>query len=493
LWKFRHSRERNKKKKKKDFFLFQTHSDTVVGRSFESLDEVAILSESKALISNIQEVCGLPSPTMAALLLRTHEWNKERLIERWMEDSAAVLKKAGISSGDLVTKPKKLAAKLECPICLDDTTNENSYALGCGHRYCTPCWTRYLTTALQSAHTAVSTRCPFPKCGALVHDDAFRQHLSKQDYARYEQFVRRSFVDSNPKAKWCPAPGCSRAVRVDAASRRAAVRCSCGLSFCFSCCDGDIGDHSPATCADVEAWLSKASSESENLTWLAANTKKCPKCSAFIEKNGGCMHMTCSKAGCGFEFCWLCRGSWKEHGSATGGYYKCNKYEKNKDAADKEEAQQRQAKTELEHYMFYYHRYESHRNARRVADTQRVQCAEKEAAVLAKFGVRSADTKFMLEAVEQLLHCRRILEYSYMYGYYLSAKQGAERNLFEYLQEDVEKHTNELSEQYERDLRDLPDYAAFMAWKERVTNLTRVCGKFVANFCSGVERGLTSQ
>jgi hypothetical protein len=61
------------------------------------------------------------------------------------------------------------------------------------------------------------------------------------------------------------------------------------------------------------------------------------------------------------------------------------------------------------------------------------------------------------------------------------------------LQEDVEKHTNELSEQYERDLRDLPDYAAFMAWKERVTNLTRVCGKFVANFCSGVERGLTAQ
>lgn len=477
--------------------------------------------ESVALIKNIQEVCGLPSATVAALLLRTHEWNKERLIERWMEDSAAVLKKAGICANDVATSSanttttttttesapstgKRSLSKSkdkssssgstssECPICLESVSAKNSYALSCGHRYCTACWKQYLSTALQSARTATGTRCPWPKCGALVHDDAFRLHLSKSEYARYEMFVRRAFVDTNPKAKWCPAAGCTRAVRVESAARRSAVQCGgCGLRFCFACADADLGDHSPATCADVEQWMRKASSESENLTWLAANTKKCPKCASFIEKNGGCMHMTCTKAGCGFEFCWLCRGSWKEHGSATGGYYKCNKYEKNKDAS-KEEQQARAAKTELEHYMFYYHRYESHRNARKVADQQRISCAEKEAAVLAKFGVRSADTKFMLEAVEQLLRCRRILEFSYIYGYYLSSKQGAERNLFEYLQEDVEKHTNELSEQYERELRNLEDYAAFMAWKERVTNLTRVSGKFVDNFCDGVAKGLVS-
>jgi ariadne-1 len=475
------------------------------------------MSESRALIAHIQEVCGVPSATVAALLLRTHEWNKERLIERWMDDSDAVLKKAGISPNDLLSttsssssssKPKRSLAKSkdkgaskdksasqvdaasDCPICYETLTAANSYALSCQHRYCVTCWKQYLSTALQSARSAIGTRCPFPKCGALVHDEAFRLHLGKPEYERYEMFVRRAFVDTNPKAKWCPAAGCTRAVRVESVMRRSAVQCGgCGLRFCFRCCDADLGDHSPATCADVEAWMRKASSESENLTWLAANTKKCPKCASFIEKNGGCMHMTCTKAGCGFEFCWLCRGSWKEHGSATGGYYKCNKYEKNKDV-DKDEQQARQAKTELEHYMFYYHRYESHRNARKVAKQQRTTCAEKEAAILAKFGVRSADTKFMLEAVEQLLRCRRILEFSYVYGYFLSSKQGAERNLFEYLQEDVEKHTNELSEQYE--IRDIADYAAFIAWKERVTNLTRVSGKFVDNFCSGVAKGLVA-
>lgn len=460
-------------------------------KSYQALDEQAILAESEELISGVQELCGLPSATMAALLLRENEWNRERLIERWMEDSAAVLAKAGISSGDLDQPAKHPRKKMECPICLETCSSKNSYALGCGHRYCNDCWRQYLQTALQSAHTASQTRCPAPTCRALVHDDAFKKHLGKRDYARYESFVRRSFVDSNPRAKWCPAPNCGRAIRVDVASRRAPVQCACGLVFCFRCADADIGDHSPATCEDVEKWLRKATDESENVVWMQANTKKCPKCRAAIEKNGGCMHMTCSSPGCHYEFCWLCRGPWKDHGSSTGGYYQCNR-EKNSQAKKDEEAQ-RNAATELEHYMFYFHRYESHHNARRFADKQRQQCAERESSMFNKFGVRSADTKFMMEATEQLVRCRRILEFSYVYGYYLSEKKGAERNLFEYLQEDVEKHTNDLSEIFERDLRDIPDYAAFIDWKEKVSNLTRVCGKFADNFSAGVERGLTTQ
>ncbi len=37
-----------------------------------------------------------------------------------------------------------------------------------------------------------------------------------------------------------------------------------------------------------------------------ANRKKCPndRCGAFIEKNGGCKHMECTK--CGTHICWQC-------------------------------------------------------------------------------------------------------------------------------------------------------------------------------------------
>eukprot|EP00438_Fugacium_kawagutii_P028640 Skav218554 [mRNA] locus=scaffold2599:268401:272231:- [translate_table: standard] len=51
-----------------------------------------------------------------------------------------------------------------------------------------------------------------------------------------------------------------------------------------------------------------------DVVWIKANTKLCPKCQNPIEKNGGCMHMTCRKpGGCGHEFCWICMKSWRDH------------------------------------------------------------------------------------------------------------------------------------------------------------------------------------
>lgn len=46
-------------------------------------------------------------------------------------------------------------------------------------------------------------------------------------------------------------------------------------------------------CETVNKWILKNSAESENLNWILAHTKQCPKCKRPIEKNQGCMHMTC--------------------------------------------------------------------------------------------------------------------------------------------------------------------------------------------------------
>lgn len=37
----------------------------------------------------------------------------------------------------------------------------------------------------------------------------------------------------------------------------------------------------------------KAQQEEKTKKWVEGNTKKCPKCRADIQKNGGCDHMTC--------------------------------------------------------------------------------------------------------------------------------------------------------------------------------------------------------
>lgn len=46
-------------------------------------------------------------------------------------------------------------------------------------------------------------------------------------------------------------------------------------------------------------------------------------------------------------------GDWGEHGSTTGGYYKCNKYEAKDGDGDNDVAK---AKAELDRYLHYYKR-----------------------------------------------------------------------------------------------------------------------------------------
>ena len=62
-------------------------------------------------------------------------------------------------------------------------------------------------------------------------------------------------------------------------------------------------------------------------------------------------------------------GDWKEHGSATGGYYKCNLYEeKKKDSGfAAEEGKRESAKNELQRYMWYYERYANHDRSEKLA------------------------------------------------------------------------------------------------------------------------------
>lgn len=62
----------------------------------------------------------------------------------------------------------------------------------------------------------------------------------------------------------------------------------------------------------MRKWITKNSAESENLNWILANTKPCPKCHRPIEKNQGCMHMTCSQCrwGGGWTQCLLVCGAY---------------------------------------------------------------------------------------------------------------------------------------------------------------------------------------
>jgi len=104
-----------------------------------------------------------------------------------------------------------------------------------------------------------------------------------------------------------------------------------------------------------------------------------------------------------------------------------------------------------------------------------------------QFHVRSQDVKFLSEAADQLIYNRNMLQNSYVYSYYLSQKlvRTAEKNLFEFLQQNLELNTDKLHEEYEYDI-ETKEYNEFIKWKESVTNHTRVSKKFFDNFVEGI-------
>merc|ERR1712008_159813 len=140
----------------------------------------------------------------------------------------------------------------------------------------------------------VQARCPQLKCGRVVPVDFFKRLCDEARQRKYEEWYIRSYVDDNPSVKWCTNPaGCPYACEYQGVDH-CDIRCHCTFVWCWAC--GEEA-HRPAQCSTVNLWNIKNSAESENISWIRANTKKCPKCHKPIEKNQGCNHMICSKAG----------------------------------------------------------------------------------------------------------------------------------------------------------------------------------------------------
>jgi ariadne-1 len=113
---------------------------------------------------------------------------------------------------------------------------------------------------------------------------------------KYGVWLLDSYVSGSSTLSWCPGAGCSRAI--EGTSSTFGVACTCGYMWCFRC---KTEDHAPASCDNAKDWTAKNNSDAENVNWIIANTKICPKCKVHIEKNQGCNHMTCKS--CRHEFC----------------------------------------------------------------------------------------------------------------------------------------------------------------------------------------------
>jgi len=451
---------------------------------FVALSTNDLQKELDSLVKSVAGILNVP-PEIASMLLRSERWNKELAISHYLENRHKALQNAGLEMAPATSSSASTAAllsskassttstdQIDCAICDSVYDKKDSFALSCHHAFCRGCWGDYLEDKIRDGKLAVRTTCPMYKCLLVVPDNVV-QLLVKQDvFARYQQAVLRSFVEDSRNMRWCPAARCDRVVKVLGPVHT--VQCTCGNKFCFQCSEEP---HDPVSCAQLSLWLEKCRNESETAHWIIANTKKCPKCAVRIEKNQGCNHMVCRS--CKHEFCWVCLSSWAEHGNHTGGFYRCNKYNpKTKDkVGDKEDA-----KAELDRYLHYYQRYHNHDQSKHFAEKQQKITEKRMIEMQSRDQTSWIDVQFLKAATDQVFECRRVLKYTYVFGYYLEA--GPEKELFEFLQQELEKNTEHLSE--------LSEFPLDKMDRTEVVNYTRVTGQFLKNLLEGVANGLTS-
>ena len=126
-----------------------------------------IQSHQDKQIEEVSAILGQP-PEAAAILLRYLRWNKERLIESYMDRQEVVLERAGLGP-DAAKIPKTEVVKgFTCEICIEDKPGLETYALKCGHRYCVDCYRQYLAQKIREEGEAARIQCPTHGCNRIV-------------------------------------------------------------------------------------------------------------------------------------------------------------------------------------------------------------------------------------------------------------------------------------------------------------------------------------
>ncbi|KAG5877385.1 hypothetical protein JTB14_027996 [Gonioctena quinquepunctata] len=196
-----------------------------------------------------------------------------------------------------------------------------------GHVTCLDCFRQYCTTKLmerqfwQHPEYGYTLACPAGCPDSFIKEIHHFRLLTDVQYAQYQRFGTEEYV-LRSGGILCPQPGCGMGILADPDCIKITCIGGCGYVFCRNCLQGyHIGE-----CRDSEndnngnsegcfysvdpARASEARWDEASKVAIKVLTKPCPQCRTPTERDGGCMHMVCTRAGCEFHWCWVCQTAW---------------------------------------------------------------------------------------------------------------------------------------------------------------------------------------
>ncbi|XP_060896473.1 cullin-9 isoform X5 [Labrus mixtus] len=365
------------------------------------------------------------------------KWNMDLLVQRYTDDSDTLVMAAGLKCRNPQPPPSPAST---CPVCLGPCTAamEQVPSLSCMHYCCRSCWQEYLTARIEQ-NLVMNCNCPITDCQAQPTSVFFLNILTDKDtISKYENGLLRGYVECCSNLTWCTNPqGCDQILCKE--NMGSMGTCSkCCWSSCFSCNFPEA--HYPASCSHMSQWMDDGgyyegmSMEAQSKHLAKLISKRCPSCQAQIEKNEGCLHMTCAK--CNHGFCWRCLKPWKP---THKDYYNCS-------------AMVSKAARQEKKFQDYNERCTFHNQAKDFA----INLENKVSSINEALQMKSLT--FVIDACKVLAQARKVLAYSCVYSYY--NQETEKMDVMEQQTEALDLHTNALQILLEETLLQCTDLAS---------------------------------
>lgn len=206
----------------------------------------------------------------------------------------------------------------ECSVCAMEKPVyefQGKYSDGCLHSHRTVCdlciyeHVKYLVQNTIIYDEQVI--CPEQHCDGTFNFETIRYLLLSTGknhiiFEQYDDHLIHRRLEQMTEFVWCAHEcGSGQLHDLGGSSSQEVVCIKCKQRTCFT--HRTIW-HTGLTCADYDLFRSEVPDDASH-TWLEQNTKRCPQCRWYIEKNAGCHQMKCHR--CHHKFCWECLADYR--------------------------------------------------------------------------------------------------------------------------------------------------------------------------------------
>ncbi|KAI3908952.1 hypothetical protein MKW92_032249, partial [Papaver armeniacum] len=166
---------------------------------------------------------------------------------------------------------------------------------------------------------------------------------------------------------------------------------------------------------------------------------------------------------------------------------------------DEEENIQKKAKDYLDRYAFSYERFTEQQKSRLEA-VERLRKVRSEVSkeLSYRYGLADSELEFITDAWLQIIECRRVLKWTYAYGYYLPKSEKDKTDLFGYMQDKAESELETLHRCARVELQtflkencDEPK-ESLNSFRRKLVDLTSVTRIYFENLVRALENGLSN-